>query len=281
MPNTLNDQHRTCFVDELRLLSGLEDDDAGARVLHAFGRVPRERFVGPGPWTVRSPLYNLVTTRTPDDDPRHLYHCVLVALDEKQGINIGEPSMWARLLSRTDVAAGSRVLQVGAGSGYYTAILKELVGDGGSILAMETDERLAQLATDNLAGIQGIKVRHGNAATELADDDGPFDLVIAFAGVTHPVDAWTDRLTEGGRMLLPVTGSQGWGGMMLLSPSDTGFDVVTLGFCSFYPCEGARNDDLAKRLDAVWRDRTRLDGWKMAIRTDGGRLRYEVDGQSF
>ncbi|WP_374834766.1 hypothetical protein [Paenochrobactrum pullorum] len=52
-------------------------------------------------------------------------------LDELQGINIGEPSMWARLLTQIDVRENSTVLQIGAGTGYYTAILSQLVGTGG------------------------------------------------------------------------------------------------------------------------------------------------------
>ena len=272
--------YRRFFVEEIRALAALEPGEASARVLRAFGAVRRETFAGPGPWTLRSPLYGMVPRRTEDADPRHLCHCVLIALDEQRKINIGEPSLWARVLSRTDIPKGARVLQVGAGSGYYTAILNEIVPDG-SVLAMETDERLAELASKALRDVDNVEMRHGNGATDLRGDDGPFDLVVAFAGVTHPVAAWIDRLAPAGRMLLPVTGVRWGGAMMLATPTDGGFDAITLGPCGFYPCAGARDDRLAERIDAMWQDRTRLDGWKMNIRTDDDRLRYIVDGQTF
>lgn len=280
MSGDVAEHYRAFFVDELRLLSGLTRSEASERVLSAFGCISREKFAGPGPWTVRSALYGLATTRTPDDDPRHLYHCVLIALDEARGINIGEPSLWARLLSRTDIDPGSRILQVGTGSGYYTAILKDIAKQG-TVLAFETDQHLADIASRNLSTTKGVDIRLGSAVTDLRDGDGPFDLIIAFAGVTHPVHSWINALKPDGRMLLPVTGTRGQGAMMLASRSTNGFDVTTLGACGFYHCDGARDDDMAKRIDAMWRDRTRMDGWRMAINISGGRIRYEVDGQSF
>ena len=280
MSEDLIADYRRFFVEEIQALAALAPGQASARVLRAFGAVRREAFAGPGPWTLRSPLYGMAPRRTEDADPRHLYHCVLISLDEAQGINIGEPSLWARVLSRTDVPKGVRVLQIGAGSGYYTAILKELV-QGGSVLAMECDEHLAGLASKALRDVDRVEVRYGNGATDLRDNDGPFDLIVAFAGVTHPVAAWINRLAPAGRMLLPVTGAHWGGAMMLATPVDGGFDAITLGPCGFYPCDNARDDRLAARIDAMWQDRTRLDGWKMAIRTDESRIRYVVDGQTF
>src|SRR6201996_3284608 len=59
-----------------------------------------------------------------DADPRHVYHDVLIALDEARGINNGQPSLWDELGIRT----GEQVLHLGCGTGYYTAIAAELVG---------------------------------------------------------------------------------------------------------------------------------------------------------
>lgn len=271
----------SAFLDELRLLAGLKSGPSTDRVLEAFGTVPRATFAGPGPWTVRSALYGMDPQQTPDDDPRWLDHCVLVALDEEKGINIGEPSMWARLLSRTEVPPGARILQVGAGVGYYTAILAQLAGPDGAVLGFEVEGELARCARDTVGNDDRIEIRHGNAATDLRDEDGPFDLVVAFAGVTHPVPAWTDRLAPKGRLLLPVTGTRGFGAMMLMEPTATGFDVLTLGQCGFYACAGARDDATARRLDKVFVDRTRLDGWRLTIREEKGQFRYDVDGQTF
>ena len=52
---------------------------------------------------------------------------VLIALDEKRQINNGQPSLWAFLLDQLDVAAGEQALHLGCGTGYYTAVVAELV----------------------------------------------------------------------------------------------------------------------------------------------------------
>ena len=65
---------------------------------------------------------------TEDADPRHVYHDVLIALDEARGINNGQPSLWALLFDELDIAANDAVLHLGCGTGYYTAIAAELAG---------------------------------------------------------------------------------------------------------------------------------------------------------
>src|SRR6516164_11775991 len=62
-----------------------------------------------------------------DDSPSHVYHDVLIALDESRGINNGQPSLWAYLFDRLDLVPGEQVLHLGCGTGYYTAIIAELV----------------------------------------------------------------------------------------------------------------------------------------------------------
>ena len=93
-------------------------------------------------------------------------------------------------------------------------------------------------------------VRHGNGATDPAP--GPHDLIVAFAGVTHPVPAWIDALGTRGRMLLPVTGTRGWGAFVLFEcEAPDRLALVTVGRCGFYPCAGARDDALAERWEAM------------------------------
>jgi len=85
------EQAQHTFAEELRIVAHVTDD----RVVEAFAAVPRDRFVGPGPWRV----LNLYWT-TADDDPRALYHSGLVALDESRGLNTGEPWLWAHHFDR-------------------------------------------------------------------------------------------------------------------------------------------------------------------------------------
>ncbi len=112
-------------------------------LIAAFAHVPRERFAGPGPWTLMAEGGSLVTE---DADPRRLYQNVLIALDESKGINNGQPSLWAEFLDQLDLRAGASALHLGCGTGYYTAILAEIVGPGGRVTAVEIDEGMAARA---------------------------------------------------------------------------------------------------------------------------------------
>lgn len=262
------------FADQLRILGALEDGPATDRVLEAFQAVPREAFAGPGPWTFRSPHegFTLPVRATPDADPKWLYHSVLIVLDQEKGINIGDPVFWARRFARTDIQAGARILQVGAGVGYYTAILSHLAGPDGHVVAYDVEEPLLERARANLAGYPNVTLHLGNAATDL-QGEGAFDLVVAFAGVTHLPALWSSRLAPWGRMLVPLTGSDWWGATMLATRRETGFKAITLGQCGVYPCAGARHDALAKRIDACFKVSARLMDWDVPLVEEGGEVR--------
>ena len=264
------------FLGDLRTLETFPDTPAAARILDAFAAVPRERFTGPGPWTLLSfERGEMRRERTPDADPRHLYRPVLVALDEAQGINIGDPTLWAPLLARLDVSEGARVAQVGAGSGYYTAILAELVGTEGCVEAWEIEDALIAMAREALADRPNVALHDANAAT-LEGGAGPFDLVVSFAGVTHPALAWCEALAPSGRMLLPVTGSGGRGAMCLFTREGDGFSIDTWGPCGFYPCHGARDPHVEYAIDALFADRSLLQDARLRGAWEDGRFAYAV-----
>jgi protein-L-isoaspartate(D-aspartate) O-methyltransferase len=80
------------------------------------------------------------------------YQDVLFALQSEKGVNNGSPSLHARLLAELDVQiGGDRIVHVGAGTGYYSAILAELVGTSGHVHAVEMDPDLAAHAQAALA----------------------------------------------------------------------------------------------------------------------------------
>jgi len=74
---------------------------------------------------------------TPDADPQHLYHDVLVAIDEMRLLNNGQPSFLVFLIEALARQDGDHVVHVGCGTGYYSAILAELVGLKGHVTALE------------------------------------------------------------------------------------------------------------------------------------------------
>jgi len=213
------------------------------RVVAAFAAVPRERFVGPGPWRILHLVDGYWTT--PDDDPRCLYHNVLVALDEARGLNTGEPGLWARHFDGLGIVDGNRVLQIGAGAGYFTAILAELVGIDGRVLGLEVDEPLAAAAKVNLQAWPHASVRKVDG---IAPIEGQWDVVIAFAGATAPPLAWLDAMAEGGRAMIPLTGAQRTGMILRVDRTNQGFAAHYMSWVGIFPCAGARNDAEAEAL---------------------------------
>jgi protein-L-isoaspartate(D-aspartate) O-methyltransferase len=185
----------------------------------ALAAVPREPFAGPGPWSIlgaqigrdraQGPRY----VRTPDDDPAFLYQDVLIALDADRAINIGQPSLHALCLAALAPRAGETVIQVGTGSGYYTALLAHLVGPGGRVHAFEIDSHLANRAAANLAPWPwaGVEARSGVAAGL-----PPADAIYVNAGTSRPARAWLEALRPEGRLLFPLQAPRSRGGMLLV-----------------------------------------------------------------
>lgn len=168
----------------------------------AFARVPRERFLGPPPWRFSSGAALRRGGYRATSEVRDLYHDVFVALKREQALNNGQPSMIARLVASLDLAPGKRVLQIGCGSGYYTAILAECVGTDGTVAAVEVDADMAAQAAANLASYSNVTVLHQDGATV---EPGPCDAILVNAGVTHPHPAWLRSLTDGGVLVLPLS----------------------------------------------------------------------------
>lgn len=212
---------RAWYAEELRFVANLDSD----AVVNAFAAVPREQFLGAGPWKIwtTSPPGDPCRPRlgyrtTPDADPAHVYHNVAIALDAARQINNGQPSTAAAWIGWLRPAPGAVVYHVGAGTGYYTAILAHLVGRTGRVVGIEIDEGFAHRARTTLAAFSQVEIVHGSAATH---DPGSVDAVLASAGVTHPPAAWVARLRPEGRMLLPLTfslpgGSAGAGAMLAI-----------------------------------------------------------------
>ena len=192
---------RRWFAEELRHVARLRSP----AVVRAFATVPREHFAGPGPWRLLSPWYLRDYWTTEDADPRHLYHDVLIAIDEARRLNNGQPSLWAFLYDQLDLAAGEHVVHVGIGTGYYSAILADIVGRDGAVTAVEIDAELAARARANLA--LGWPQANVVAADGFAyRPERPADAIIVNAGVTHLSLAWLDALAEdNGRLLVPLT----------------------------------------------------------------------------
>jgi protein-L-isoaspartate(D-aspartate) O-methyltransferase len=211
------EDYRRYYAEEIAAVTAMQSP----ALLEAFAKVPREHFLGPGPWEFAGPDLGmgpqLKYRETEDADPRRLYHNVVVVIDRKRNLNNGHPSTLAAWLDRLEIAPGQRVFHLGAGLGYYTAILSEMVGAAGRVTAIEVDADLAARARDNLAPWTNVEMHSGDGGEF---DPGPVDAIFVNAGVTHPRALWLDRLPDGGRLLVPLTfdvgGGIGKGVMMLI-----------------------------------------------------------------
>ncbi len=223
------------------------------RLRDAFAAVPREPFAGPGPWSLMGTVLDYVTT--PDDDPVFIYQDVLIALDASRGLNIGSPSAHATWLKAVDVQPGEAVLQVGAGTGYFSAIIAELVGPEGHVHAYEIDAGLAARAAENLKDWPQVDVQ---ARSGIAEDLPRADVVYVCAGITQPSWSWIDALLPGGRLLFPLQPVEGLGGMLMIKRPRHGlhYSAKFLSRARFIGCEGLQDPEsdthLAQAFTRDW-----------------------------
>jgi protein-L-isoaspartate(D-aspartate) O-methyltransferase len=170
-----------------------------ARVEAAFAEVPREHYLGPGPWQAMRAAFNYAPT--PSDDPIYVYTDRLFGLITGKGVNNGQPSLHAALMVNAAVAAGEHVVHIGAGTGYYSAVFAHLVGPTGRVTAAEFDPDLASRAARNLLGWPNVHVFTGDACQMSFD---PADVIYVNAGFSRIPLSWLDALRDGGRVFLPM-----------------------------------------------------------------------------
>jgi protein-L-isoaspartate(D-aspartate) O-methyltransferase len=240
-------QARRCFAEELRHTAHVRSP----AVVEAFATVPREDFAGPGPWRVLSPIGSPDYWTTDDADPRRLCHDVLVAIDETRRLNNGQPSLWAARFDQLGLAPGARVVHVGAGLGYYSAILAEIVGPTGEVTAIEIDPGLAERARANLARIwpQAKVIAADGFAFRAAE---PVDAIVVNAGVSHLALPWLDSLkADGGRLLVPLTNANLWGAFLVVERWGARYPVHCASRVGIIACTGGRDIEAEARLAAA------------------------------
>jgi protein-L-isoaspartate(D-aspartate) O-methyltransferase len=240
------EDHRTFYANLVVRSAGSSDE----RLIAAFATVEREHFLGHGPW---SAFVGSGYTSTVSDDPRVLYQDIVVAIAPERRINNGQPSLHARCIAACAPVAGESVVQVGAGSGYYTAILATLVGPTGRVTAYEVEPDLAARARDALRSLPQATCIEASATQGALPRA---DVVYVNAGATHPVSAWLDALKIGGRLVFPLTPNEGVGVMMLVTRrSDDRYAASVLIPVAFIPCVGARDEGNSQAVAASVRSR--------------------------
>ncbi len=219
--------------------SGSSDE----RLIAAFSAVPREDYVGSGPWPVFVGSGYLPTISS---DPRLLYQDILIGLATDRGINNGQPSLHARCLAACAPRSGEIVVHIGAGTGYYTAVLAHLVGSDGRVFAFEIEADVAARARENLVDLPNVSVSAASAAEAALPE---CDVIYVNAGATHPLPSWLDALNVGGRLIFPLTPNEGFGCMLLVTrTAESTYAASVVTRAAFIPCIGARDEATSEAL---------------------------------
>ncbi|WP_435746174.1 protein-L-isoaspartate O-methyltransferase family protein [Nocardioides sp. SYSU DS0663] len=159
-------------------------DDA---VAAAFAATPRADFL---PDTVRD--------HAAHDGPLAIGH----------GQTNSQPRTVETMLRLLEVRPGHRVLDVGTGSGWTTALLAHLTGPGGSVVGTEIVPELVEMGRTHLARCARPWASITRADPEVPGDPGraPYDRVLVSAGASELPEALVAQLADGGRMVIPVAG---------------------------------------------------------------------------
>jgi protein-L-isoaspartate(D-aspartate) O-methyltransferase len=191
------------------------DDPA---VLDAMGAVPREQFVAPD-WTAAA------------YDDR--------ALPIEDGQTISQPYIVALMATAAGIGKESRVLEVGAGSGYAAAVLGQIAG---TVIAIERHDALARLAAERVArlGYDNVRIVSGDGLLGWPEE-APYDAILVAAGGAAVPPPLVEQLRIGGRLVMPVGGR--WAGQTLvrMTKAQDG-SLVTERLCEvrFVPLVGAQ-----------------------------------------
>ncbi len=156
-------------------------DITDPRVLKAIARVPRAEFVPP---ELRDQAYS--------DLPLPIGH----------GQTISQPYVVALMTQLLRLQPEDKVLEIGTGSGYQTAILAELARE---VYSVEAIKDLAEKARERLArlGYRNVHIRYGDGALGWPEH-APYDAIIVTAAPERVPPALVDQLAEGGRLVIPI-----------------------------------------------------------------------------
>jgi protein-L-isoaspartate(D-aspartate) O-methyltransferase len=236
---------RNFYAQEIRFVANISTPG----LVEAYARVLREKYLGPPPWQLGSPEQRALSmtgkmgmSYHATEDPRDLYHNLVVPLDISRDINNGQPSALGRWINAMDLKPGDRVYHLGCGVGYYTAIMAEVVGPTGSVAGIELHPQLAARAKENLSDYPNVTVHEGDGATF---NPGECDAMLINAGTTHPHPLWLRNLRLNGRLIVPltvaVTPTLGQGVMAKIVREWGGFSAEVITVLAIFSCTSARD----------------------------------------
>jgi protein-L-isoaspartate(D-aspartate) O-methyltransferase len=204
------DAQRARMVEDQLVSRGITDE----RVLAAMRAVPRHLFVGPGL-----------------EDSAYGDH----ALPIGEGQTISQPYMVALMTQELSLAGTEKVLEVGTGSGYQTAVLARLAE---RVFSIERVAALARRAGETLEslGVANVIVQVGDGTIGLSEF-APYDRIMVTAGAPEVPQSLLDQLGDPGIMVIPV-GGQGFQELKVIRKRAGEVSVRDAGGCVFVPLLG-------------------------------------------
>ena len=150
------------------------------------------------------------------------------------------------MLELLDLTPGTRVLEIGAGTGYNAALMAEIVGDQGLVVTLDVQDDVVEQTRRLLAGAgyPGIEVLLRDGA-EGAPERAPFDRIVATVGCSDLSPRWAEQLAEGGRMLVPLERAGGHP-LVLLRERRGRLEGRVARWAAFMPVRGPL------RVDGLW-----------------------------
>jgi protein-L-isoaspartate(D-aspartate) O-methyltransferase len=145
----------------------------------------------------------------------------------------------AIMLEQLGLEAGHRVLEIGAGTGYNAALIAQIVGEAGQVVAIDIDEDLVVAARQHLAaaGFDGVDVHCADGGYGYPEA-APFDRIILTASAWDITPAWFEHLALGGRLVLPLSLRQVQQSVAFQRHEDH-LESVSVADCGFMPLRGA------------------------------------------
>ena len=186
-------------------------------VIRAMEQVPRDLFV--------------------PQDSRHMAYLDLpLSIGEEQ--TISQPYIVAMMTEALELSGGDRVLEIGTGSGYQTAILSALTPRG-RVVSMERVPALMQQARQRLQelGYRNVEVQQAGSSLG-CPSKGPYDAIIVTAAAPRLPESLLSQLAIGGRLVIPV-GTLSQQELVQARRTGEGLSLRVLGPCRFVPLLGA------------------------------------------
>jgi len=160
------------------------------RIIEAFRAIDRKDFV-------------------PEEHRDEAYGNYPIQIGHRQ--TISQPYVVALMLELLKPALGEKIMDVGSGSGWQTALLSHIVGNKGKVFGIELVPELKEIGEKNVSKYnfvkKGIASFHAMSAEDGIPEEAPFNAIIAGAAAQEVPEAWKTQLKTGGRIVMPIRNS--------------------------------------------------------------------------